>query len=275
MKSRWLATVGVAVALAVSACSGGTSQTSPSTPTGGSAAAPAAATAPAKPTTAAAKPTVAPTTAPTVAPTVAPSPTTAAQPTVAPTSTVAAQAAASGPAIGQGDLKAMAEAVAAAKSYRVTMSFTDPSDATKTGNMLMEVVRPDRTHMKLDMGAGQSIESITIGQDQYTNLNGKWTKTTTATTASGAGILSADPQQTLKDFDSSNIGGALTKGALSQVDGTPCQEWVYTPTDKTNTGGSICVSVKDSLPLEFKSVDGKSVLKFSDWNAPITINPPL
>jgi hypothetical protein len=261
LKSRWLATIGIAAALAVSACSGGGPRSSQSSQPAQSASSAAAPTVP--PTVTTAPPT------PTTAPTVAPSPTEAPAPTEAATSTPVAQTAPGGPAVEQGDIKAMAQAWASAKSYKMTVVSNDPQNK---GTILIEIVRPDRQHTKMTMG-GQTFESISIGQDSYLYFNGKWTKTT-GKSASTLNIA-ANPSQTVDQINQGiKEGESLTKGGVSAVDSQPCQEWVFTGKD-ANSSGTMCIGLANNLPLQFKSADGKWVMKFSDWNASISIEPPI
>jgi hypothetical protein len=141
------------------------------------------------------------------------------------------------------------------------------------GTTLLEVVKPDRIHMKTQQGT-QVIEGIIIGQDFYINFNGKWQKVTLANNPFAALLLSSDPQKVLDQMDTAQTKNTVTKGAITQVAGTRCQEWIMTPVDPTKTAGSLCVNVSNSLPVQWKSADGKIVVTYSDWNAPITIEPP-
>lgn len=171
----------------------------------------------------------------------------------------------------------MAEAFAAVKSYRAKITATG-GQTNQTYNMDVEVVKPDRWHSKMVVG-GQTIESYVIGPDVYTYFNGKWTKTTirrTPTAQGGLGTFtSSDPSTTINQLNQSiNQGEKLTKGTLATVNGTPCQEWVITSTTAGGSG-TMCVGLASNLPLQFKSADGKVVMTFYDFNAPITINPPI
>ncbi|MGH2461164.1 MAG: hypothetical protein ACRDIY_20085 [Chloroflexota bacterium] len=274
MNSRWLATFGVALALAATACSGGAPQT-PSSAANGTVApaatsAPAqAATAPAAPTTA---PTAAPTTAPTVAPTVAATATTAPQPTTAAvTPTAAAQASTSGGGNVPPELKAMGLAWANATSFKMSMNTSDNGTQNQ---ITMEIVRPDRQHVKFSAGQ-QSFEMIDIGTDHYINMGGKWTKTTTKAPTANL----ADPQATIDSFNKSvDSNTRITKGGTETVNGTPCQDWVVAVSGSGSDesgGGTMCIGLKDNLPVQFKDTAGKFLLTFSDWNAPIDIKPPI
>ncbi len=254
VKSRWLITAGLAVSLALSACSGGGQPSSQSTPSGSAAVAPTATTAPPSPTT---------------APTVAPTPTQAPQPTTAPTNTPATQQQASGPAVGTGDIKTMLQAWGNAKTFRMNV---ESKEEDSPGTVVVEFVRPDRAHIKANV-QDETVDMIEIGQDIYVNVDGKWTKMSLQ--SSPAAAMIPNPQTTEDAINKSlQEGNSLTKGGVSAVDGQPCQEWVYKSKD-SNESGTVCVGLASNLPLQIKTSDGKVTMKFSDWNAPITIEPPM
>src|SRR5258708_33256541 len=138
----------------------------------------------------------------------------------------------------------------------------------------MEVVKPDRFHMKGSAAGGQVFELIMIGSDNYVYAAGKWTKMT-ANLIPLSPFLSSDPQKILGQINTSaQAKGSVTKGGIDQIDGASCQEWVWTPTDTSQTGGSMCIGVSNSLPVQFKTTDGSVVATYTDWNAPISIQPP-
>jgi hypothetical protein len=147
----------------------------------------------------------------------------------------------------------------------------------QSGTFLVEVVKPDRLHMKGDV-SGQSFESVTIGSDNYVKLGGKWNKLTANLIPASGMILSSDPQKIMDQIDAgtqnAQTKGTISKGSVDQVDGASCQEWIWTPVDTTKTGGSICISTDNNLPVQFKTADAKVVAKYSDWNAAIDIEPP-
>jgi hypothetical protein len=255
--SRSLTAAGLVVILVLSACTGGSQQSSQSTSSSTSGAAPVATTAPPSPTTAPPSPTTAPT------------PTEAPQPTAAPTNTASTQQQATGPSVTQGDIKAMAQAWANIKSYRVTAESNDPASPA---TLIMEIVRPDRAHTKISAG-GKSFETVVIGKDVFVNLTGKWTKTTMDSAPQVD--LFGSPQATEERIDKTiQEGDSLTKGALSTVDGQPCQEWNYQSKDGKDSV-TVCVGLANNLPLQIKTSNPKGTMKFSDWNAPITIEPPI
>jgi hypothetical protein len=264
LKQQWIISLGVAATIALSACSG-----SPAAPT----AAPAAPTAP-QPTAAPATaptsaptvaPTTAPTTAPTVAPTVAATPTEEAQPTAAATpnsASVASTPVAGGPEVQLGDVQKVAQAWSQVKSFRIK------SEGGSNAQFAGEFVSPDKSHVTVS-SSGQSFEYIEIGTTSYTKINGTWTKHTGTSSD-----MSFDPNKLVADFnDSKQSGKKVTKGAVETVNGAKCQEWVSTDSDGAST--SLCVGLDNNLPIQAKSSDGKSVVDFYDYNAPITIQAPI
>jgi hypothetical protein len=271
MNARVLFTVCLVVTLVVSGCSGGApaapTSTQPTT---------APAIAAATPTAIPPSPTVAPTLVPTAVPTVAPSPTQPAIPTAAPTNTASAQTAPAGAATGDLNFQPVAQAMAAAKSYRVTV--TSQSAATgQPSNIVIDVVKPDRLHATINSGGGKIVETILIGTTTYFKTGPTWQKSPVPIPAATVGILSSDPQKLLALASASQQTRTITKGGVDQVDGTPCQEWVWTPTTGSvgEVGGSICIGLSNNLPLQFKSTDGKTLVKYSNWNDPLTIEAPI
>jgi len=166
--------------------------------------------------------------------------------------------------------------MAAAKSYRMTVTSSGTAGGAG-GNLVLEVVKPDRLHTKIDAGGGKTFETIVIGTTTYLKAGATWTKSPVANPLTASSLLSSDPQKLLDQMESNPKTGSLTKGGTNQVDGTTCQEWVWTPppSGATQTGGTMCIGQSNNLPLQFKTSDGKTVVKYSDWNAPISIEAPI
>jgi hypothetical protein len=185
-----------------------------------------------------------------------------------------------GAAIGDADVRSVAEAMTATTSFRAHIQGTTTQGQTMDG--LVEIVRPDRQHVKMTLG-GRTVETISIGSDIYTNLTGQWTKQPTSPQPSGTAAPKPpqmfgglDPDATVKAFDTSAQNGAtITRGGQDVVDGVGCQEWLMTRPSPSQSSGIMCIGLADNLPRQFKSNDGKIVMTFSDWNAPLTINAPL
>lgn len=159
--------------------------------------------------------------------------------------------------------------LSAARGYRMTMRTPDGGNNVE---ILQEVVRPDRSHTKVSAGT-ESFEAIQIGSDVYTNLGGQWSRG--ALPAGFPAGLGMDPGKLVEDFNrATDAGDQMNKGRIEDIDGVRCQEWIVTSTDPAQSG-SMWVGLADSLPRRFNSSDGKAVITFSDWNAPITINAPM
>jgi hypothetical protein len=249
-----LASVGLTVAFAANACSAMSAPTAPATEP-----APTATSIPPSPTP--------------VPPTAVLGIALSATSSAVPTDTGAPQPSISASPASLSEFKAVAEATAAATSYRMTVTATVVTQDQK-GVFQVEVVKPDRLHTTAELG-GQVFESITIGQDSYVRLAGKWTKLTSGPLPTSEMILSSDPQKFLAQIDSATqLKGTVTRGSIDQIGGMSCQEWRWTPADTNKTGGSMCIRVSDNLPLQFETADGNVVAQYTDWNAPIAIEPP-
>jgi hypothetical protein len=162
--------------------------------------------------------------------------------------------------------------MAGAKSFRMSSHGTD--DKGNVVDVIIEIVRPDRQHTKMSMGA-QSLETINIGSDVYTNLGGKWNKVaSTAPSLPLAQFLNAD--ELVGSFnDSVQRGDKLTLGGRDVIDGVPCQAFVSTPADLTEGGSTMWIGIADNLPRRLELTSAKAaVITFSEWNGAIKIEPP-
>ncbi len=213
---------------------------------------------------------VPPTSPPTATPTpVPPTPTRA--PTVAPTAT-RAPVPTRVPAVDPGEVRRMGQAWADARSYRMRAQATSAGQAF---DMTIEEVKPDRERLRIAMGP-QTVEVIHIGSDTYANLFGQWTKNDTSLPLPMGQLVR--PDDMVRSFEAAAAtGNQLTKGPLSTVEGVPCQEW----TQASVTGGPVatfCVGTEDNLPHRIAVTTptaGLVTLTFSDWNTPISIEPPI
>lgn len=226
----------------------------------------------------------APTSAPvTVAPTVAAAataaplvvPTQPPSPTLFPAPVVTAQSATDAPAGGAvsadagAEFASMAQAWSDAKSYRMTVQTAQGAQASQ----VIELVKPDREHMKMTAGP-QTMESIRIGQDLYVNANGQWTKTTTTAPLPPVMGGLGDAARLANQFGAINQTQTVTRGAVDTINGEQCQEWQVADPDPTKSG-AICIGLSDKLPRQMKVGGGQATITFSDWNAPISIEPPV
>jgi hypothetical protein len=176
-----------------------------------------------------------------------------------------------GAAVGELDIRKVAEAMAAAKSFRLVSHGTD-----EQGNpidVVMEVLRPDRQHTTMSV-AGQSLESITIGSDLWTNRAGTWTKVSTSAPMSPmAQFVNAD--EIVSSFDEGvQRGDKITLGGREMTDGVLCQAIVITPADPNDEASTLWVGVADNLPRRLELAQTHATLTFNDWNAALRIEPP-
>jgi hypothetical protein len=227
---------------------------------------------PTAPPTATVPPTAVPTLPPTPPPTAPPTPV----PTVAPTTAAATSgAAASGPAVTRDDVRQVAEAWSVARSYHMVGQLPAAGGQPAT-TIDVQVVKPDRQHVRVTVGS-QTIELIRVGNDSYTNLAGLWTRAP-AEALSPLDALT-NPDDMVAGFDEqAQSGVSYTKGSTETVDGVPCQQWVRSgPGGGSGEVDSVCIGTADHLPRQFQgTTDGRPIsVTFTDWNAPITIEPPV
>jgi hypothetical protein len=209
----------------------------------------------------------APTTAPaaTEAPTAmeeAAAPTTAPAAAEVPTATEEAEAT-EAPAAPSGDAKSVILQSAAnmnnLKSYR---SKVIVETAGQTMETLYEFVLPDRIHQVSDFG-----EMIIIGDDLYMKADDTWTKVP----GGGAGTEMAQVGLTEEGILEAWLEGS------EDVDGVPCQKYVYTAKMGDNPIEFTCwIGVEDGLPHKIvaKMADTTTTQMLYDVNADITIEAP-
>jgi hypothetical protein len=162
--------------------------------------------------------------------------------------------------------------------------FTTTADGS-TSSGTMEFVAPDRVHFLMNV-AGESFESITIGQTEYSrDLDGKWIKTDTSGQSSPQGRLFTDPRHVAALAD--NISEVLFLNTET-VAGTSCRVYQFKHT-LTGTDGvyesKLWVGDGDGLPRKFETTydfvveglkrSGKSSGIYSDYNSEISIEPPV
>lgn len=167
---------------------------------------------------------------------------------------------------GGGNVQQMNAAWEGVRSYRLRILGTRngaPFDLTQ------EVVRPDFDHVQVKVG-DERREVVRIGRSTYIWANGQWRKFPDPT----PNPFLVDPTEVVDDFsNASKVGGRLTRGSLSTVEGAQCQEWTL-PSNSQSIGGSLCVGIADNLPRRLVLSDGSVTFTFWDWNATIAIEAP-
>lgn len=187
---------------------------------------------------------------------------------------------------GSGD--AHAAVVAALKKWITVKSFRQRFTTTSAGassSGTMEFVAPDRVRFVMNV-AGESFESITIGQTEYSkDVDGKWIKTDTSAQPSTQGRLFTDPRHVAALTD--NISEAQFLNTET-VEGTSCRVYQFKHKLPGTDGvyeSRLWISDGDGLPRKFETIydfvveglkrSGKSSGVYSDYDSDIRIEPPV
>lgn len=202
---------------------------------------------------------------PTPTPLPAATATVAATPTAAPTATATAAPTNANP------LDALAQIFrgwAGVKTFRAKIIVTPTKGAATETDL--DVVMPDRFHVK-----SKQLEAIVIGTTYYVKIGSQWQK---IALPKGIDLNFADVKKLESEL------GASTNAKLfgpEVLDGTPTLVYQYTTTIKTptplTTTSKVWVAVSDQLPRKMESVSKSSTttVTYSDYNAAITIAPPI
>lgn len=208
------------------------------------------------------------------APTTAPATTAAA--TSAPTTAAAATSASSGgDATSNADLQQVSDAWSKATSYKITLNVYDTDATTPSFVSTVETMEPDREHTVTTF-AGQSIESITIGNDTYAKVAGSWQKASDLELGNGAPVNGAD---VVNDFTTPDaiegVDTKITKKDDETIDGVAMN--VYELTDVTGTVVTIWIGKDDHLPRksEIKTDTGHMEVIYSDYGKDFGIKAPI
>lgn len=180
-------------------------------------------------------------------------------------------AAAGGPALTIDEATKLIRAWADAKSYRMVVTATS-SDPSKNLTMTVDVIQANgvvtRQHSVITAG-GQTVETILIDTTLYTKIGNTWQKSTTTVPASSFGL---DPKRTEEQIKDALAKNPITKGGQSTVDGRACQEWMITGPSDTVV---MCVDNGTALPLQVTTRSSGVTIKFTNWNVPVSIEPPI
>jgi hypothetical protein len=154
------------------------------------------------------------------------------------------------------DLENAFAKLAAVKSYRASLA-TPKGPAIKT-----EVVNPDRS--RTVMG---DMEVIAIGTTTYMKIGGTWQKSTPPPGAKPDAPFSqryaAGPGAVVHDLGMNTVGGTSLHAYSVQKDASAPLVTVYVGPD-----GSIA-------EIDAPDLRGSMVMRFSDFNAPISIVAPV
>ncbi|MBI4790977.1 MAG: hypothetical protein HY782_28440 [Chloroflexi bacterium] len=155
------------------------------------------------------------------------------------------------------------------KSFRAKMTII--GQPTGTTEMNLEVVTPDRFHM-----TSKQMEIVLIGNTVYLKLGNTWQK---VPLPQGIDLSLADPKKYADEIAASTDVKLV---GVETLDGTPTIIYQYTvnikgpPAQKITS--KVWVGATDNLPRKVESAPTatqKTTILFTDYNANITINPPI
>jgi len=243
-------------ALALAACGGGSSDKTTATSAGTGSSANAAAT-------------TASTTAPITTATAVTTPDTTTEATSA--STPAATTAAGSDDVTSEFEKMVADAWASAKSYKTTLNIYDVDATEPAMTSTTETMAPDKEHTVSNF-AGQTMESIRIGDDTYVKFGDTWQKSPGLNVSSEPPVSADD---VVSDFaDPSTPDTKIVKKGEETIDGV--KAIVYEASDD-GTIVTFWIGKDDHLPrkTEIKSDTGHFEVIFSDYGKDFGIKAPI
>ncbi len=168
----------------------------------------------------------------------------------------------------QGDPQAVAEYTAAYEKFGDARTWRSKMTAPgMQGSVTFEYVAPDRMRMIIGMG-NQMIETIVIGNTQWSRIAGTCNKTTVK-------METQDPREGMRHEADATV--QVAKGGAEAVEGTPTQIYNVTITAKGKTvQQKVYVATQTGYPrrLETQGPQGTMITDYWDFNAAIVIEPP-
>jgi hypothetical protein len=156
----------------------------------------------------------------------------------------------------------MSAAMQKATSWHMTMK-------SKASDMSMDISCPDKMRMQTKAG-GQMIETVRVGNDMFTKMGGKWMKVPSTMKQQPVCGSTADANSRVGTLDPT---ATYAKKGTDTVNGESCNVWEISSKDDKGAvhTSTVCVG-SDNLPRQMKVAD--SVMTYSDWNKPVTIEAP-
>lgn len=202
--------------------------------------------------------------------------TTTSEATSAPTSVAANTSGSSGGGVtSNADLQQVADAWSKATSYKITLNVYDADATTPSFVSTVETMKPDKEHTMTTF-AGQSIESITIGNDTYAKVAGSWQKASALELGNGAPVNGDDVVNDFTTPDTTeSIDTKITKKDDETIDGVSMN--VFELTDATGSMIKIWVGKNDHLPRksEISTDTGRIEVIYSDYGKDFGITAPI
>jgi hypothetical protein len=186
-------------------------------------------------------------------------------------------------------------AKAAAKSYKMRVEMRlHPGDPFVT---VEEVGCPDRQRMKASLGDRPMYEAVRVANTSYVMDQGKWVQSPIPPEVYPCGDRPGAPAPWAILNEGRDMSSALAQlvskananvsvGNLIIANGSPCQEWEVTfghPGSKTGSHGpgmgnmryTICIDTETHLPNQVVMGTGGIIIKYYEWNQPVSINAPV
>lgn len=184
------------------------------------------------------------------------------------------------PDSGSSEMKRMNAAMQNARSWRVQTVVAEP---TKNIESMTEVYCPSRVHTVnkavIDEGGRhteESSENIWIEGTNYAKKGLRWV--TSQEERSRTASCAWGPRGTdtlLQPLDAILIAGKIHKGDKRIVNGERCRDWIASVPAPAGWRDEFVVCIGDKeLPIEVFTPDRRLVETYTDWNAPIRIEPP-
>lgn len=179
---------------------------------------------------------------------------------------------AGGNATSAGDLQKVADAWAKATSYKFTLNVYDTDATTPSFVSTVETMTPDKEHTVTTF-AGQTMESIRIGEDTYVKLGDTWQKSPGLDASAEPPVSGDDVVSDLSDPPTP--GTKIVKKGEETLNGVKVT--VYEVTMDDGTIATFWIGTDDHLPrkTEVKSDTGRFEVIFSDYGKDFGIKAPI
>ena len=187
------------------------------------------------------------------------------------------------------------EAKAAAKSYKMRVEMRlHPGDPFVT---IEEVGCPDRLRMTASLGDRPMYEAVRVASTSYVMDQGKWVQSPIPPEVYPCGDRPGAPAPWAILNEGRDMTSALAQlvtkakanvsvGNLIVANGSTCQEWEVTfghpgsknPNNAPGMGNmryTICIDTETHLPNQVVMGTGGIIIKYYDWNEPVSISAPV
>jgi hypothetical protein len=195
---------------------------------------------------------------------------------------------------GPSAIQQASEAKAAAKTYKMRVEMRlHPGDPFVT---MEEVSCPDRQRLSASLGDRPMYEAVRVAKTSYVMDQGKWVQSPIPPEVYPCGDQPGAPAPWAILNEGRDMSSALAQlvskakaqvavGQLIMANGSPCQEWEVSfghPGSKSNNAPgmgnmryTICIDTETHLPNQVVMGTGGIIIKYYDWNKPVSIVAPV